>query len=90
MANKRDLKKLINYSSSELFAECIAVSLYSSSPEQENVDSLLRSIIDMRNDYVERICHVEPGKNPKEYFDALIQDFNQQIGEVLEQINSLN
>ncbi len=90
MANKRNLKKLINYSSSELFAECVAVSLYSSSPAQEDLESLLSAIIAMRNEYVDRISHVEPGVKAKDYFDKLIQDFNQQVGEVLEQINSLN
>lgn len=28
MANKRDLKRTINYITSELFAECVAASLY--------------------------------------------------------------
>ncbi|MBQ0085418.1 MAG: hypothetical protein KBS65_04155 [Prevotella sp.] len=90
MASRKDLKKIINYSTSELLAECIAVSLYSTKPAQENVDALLNSIICMRDDCVSRISHLEPGKTAKEYFDNLIQSFNQQVGEILDQINSLN
>ena len=42
MANKRDLKRGINYICSELFAECVAASVYNKNSDKDNVDSLLR------------------------------------------------
>jgi hypothetical protein len=39
MANKRDLKRTINYITSELFAETVAASLYNGKPTQEDVAS---------------------------------------------------
>ena len=48
MANKRDLKRTINYITSELFAECVAASLYNGKPEQEDVDGII-SVIVMTN-----------------------------------------
>lgn len=52
MANKRNLKHTINYVCGELFAECIAVSQYSSKPDNENVNALLRSILAINNDMI--------------------------------------
>ena len=45
MANKRDLKRTINYITSELFAECVAASLYNGKPEQEDVDGIISSLL---------------------------------------------
>ena len=44
MANKRDLKRTINYITSELFAETVAASLYNGKPTQEDVDGILSAI----------------------------------------------
>ena len=43
MANKRNLKKIINYICSDLFSECIATSLYSDKKKQEEVNAILAS-----------------------------------------------
>ena len=61
MSNKRDLKKTINYICSDLFAECVAASLYDGKPNEDNVNALLSSILMIQNDYVRRISHPEPG-----------------------------
>ena len=45
MANKRDLKKIINYICSDLFSECIAASLYNGKKKQEEINAILTSII---------------------------------------------
>ena len=90
MANRRDLKKIINYATSQIFSECVAVSLYSTKQEEEDVKALLSAIVHMRNDFIERISHKEPGKPAKAYYQNLIDSFNQQVEEILEQINSLN
>ena len=90
MANRRDLKKIINYATSQIFSECVAVSLYSSKPAEEDVAALLSAIVHMRNDFIERVSHKEPGTTGKVYYQNLIDAFNQQVEELLEQINSLN
>ena len=67
MSNKKDLKKTINYICSELFAECVAASLYNGKPNEDSVNALLSSILMIQNDYVRRISHPEPGMKQKEY-----------------------
>lgn len=88
MASKRDLKRQINYICSELFAECVAASLYKD-VAQENVDSLLSSILKIHSNYILRISHPEPGMPCKVYYKDLIDHFNNDISEVIHIIGTL-
>lgn len=90
MANKRNLKHTINYVCGELFAECIAVSQYSSKPDNENVNALFKSILAINNDMIKRVSHPEPGMPAKKYYNDLISSFNKQILEITDQIANLN
>ena len=59
MANKRSLKRSITLISEELFAECVAASLYGQNPE--SAEALIFSIIKMQDHFIRRISHPEPG-----------------------------
>lgn len=74
---------------SDLFAECVAASLYSPKNGAQDVDGILSSIIITHNDFISRISHPEPGMAPKVYFKALVSDFNKQVTEIIDQINTL-
>jgi len=89
MANKRDLKRTINYITSELFAETVAASLYNGKPSQEDVDGILSSIVMVNNDFIKRTSHPEPGLRAAEYYKNLIKDFNKQVSEIIDQISNL-
>lgn len=90
MANKRKLKRTINYICSDLFAECIAASLYNGKQNDDNASALLTSILVIHNDYVRRISHPEPGMKPKVYYQILVSSFKKQIEEVADQIGNLD
>lgn len=90
MANKRDLKRNINYITSELFAECVAASLYSGKNEKEDVDNILSSIVIVRNDFITRVSHPEPGIPQKQYYKNLIDSFNKQASEIVDHICNLS
>lgn len=90
MAKKRILKKTINYICSDLFAECVAASLYGVKTNEENVDALLSTILRMNNDYVSRISHPEPGILPKDYFKNVMESFNKDVSEIIDQISNMN
>ena len=89
MANKRDLKRTINYITSELFAECVAASLYNGKPEQQDVDGILTAIVMTNTEFIKRISHPEPGITQKVYFKDLIAKFNKQASEIVDQIANL-
>lgn len=89
MANKRNLKSSINYICSELFAECVAASLYSGNIKQEDVDGILSSIIMTHSDFISRVSHPEPGLPQKKYYANLVDDFNKQVSELVDQISNI-
>ena len=90
MPNRKDLKKTINNICSDVFAECVATSLYSGKTNEDNVDSLLATILNVRNDFISRISHPEPGMRPKEYYDHLAKDFTEHISEIIDHIGNLS
>ena len=89
MANKRELKRSINYICSDLFAEAVAVSLYDKKASKENLEALLASILIIHDDFIRRVSHPEPGLVPKVYYKAIIEDFNKQVSEIIDHIQNL-
>ena len=90
MPNRKDLKSTINSICSDVFAECVAMSLYHGNAHEDNVEALLKSILAIRNDFISRISHPEPGMKKKVYFDHLANSFAEQISEVIDQISNLS
>ncbi|MGM9702332.1 MAG: hypothetical protein ACI3YZ_02080 [Prevotella sp.] len=90
MAKRKDLKRVINNICTDLTAEVVAVSLYDAKPAEGNVLAIIDSIIKMRNNYIRRISHVEPGVPASKYFNDLIESFNNDTIEVIDQISNLN
>lgn len=90
MANKRVLKKQINFICSELFAEAIAASNYASRADvSENLNALLKSILRMHSDYIMRVSHPEPGIKAKKYYGLMIDSLNKDVNDVLDQIGNM-
>ena len=89
MANKRTLKHAVNGICEELFAECIAASLYGAEDHKENADALLFSIIKMQRNFITRVSHPEPGLTAKDYYKDLREKFSAQVSEVIDQISNL-
>ncbi len=87
MANRRALKRNINIVCEELFAECMALSLYGRN--RDGGQALFYSIIKMHDDFIRRISHAEPGMKPKVYFKTLREEFVAQAGDIIDQINHL-
>ena len=86
MASKRLLKQRINLICEELFAEYVAGSLYGQN--RESAEALIYSTIKMRNNFIRRISHPEPGMPAKVYYKDLREKFAAQAGELLDQLNS--
>lgn len=88
MANKRNLKKIINYICSDLFSECVAIALYGNKKE-EDVNAILSSVLIFHSDYIRRVSHPEPGMKPKAYYKDLITSFNVHVNETIDNIANL-
>ncbi len=88
MNNKRQLKKTINYACSELFAECMAATLYGKS-NAEDAKAVMASIMDINYDFINRVSHPEPGMKAAVYYRSLVNDFIKQTDEIIDQIRNL-
>ena len=87
MMNKRSLKKAINAVSDQLFANAVAVSLYGNDRNAENDEVLINSILKLREDFVSRISHPEPGMKKQDYYRDLREKFISQAQELADQIS---
>lgn len=81
------MKKAINAVSDQLFANAVAVSLYGTDRNAENDEALIQSILSMREDFVSRISHPEPGMKKQEYYKDLREKFISQAQELADQIS---
>lgn len=90
MANKRILKKTIHYVCEDLFAECAAATLNTGTNNADGIAALVSSIVHLQDNYVNRISHPEPGMPPKDYYKDLIEHFNKEAGEIIDQILNIN
>jgi hypothetical protein len=82
MANKRILKKDINYLTYDLLAECFTYQYFHPELDQKMFDEVASSIINNRNDLISRINHIdskEGSKKIKEQFNAIRKDFEQSV-----------
>ena len=89
MAKRRDLKKGINFLCGELFAECVAIMHYQKPTPQEDVDNVMTSILNLQDDMLSRVSHVEPGMKAKDYFKKLREDMLSHTDEIVEHIKAL-
>ncbi len=86
MANKRSLKRSITIICEEIFAECVAASLYGQN--RESAEALIFSIIKMEDDYIRRISHPEPGMPPRQYYKDLREKFAAEASEIIDHLNN--
>jgi hypothetical protein len=89
MAKRRNLKRQINYICSDLFAETMAAALYGAKVDMEAVDDTLATILVLRNDFIKRISHPEPGMEAKLFYKSIIKDFNLQVSDIIDKIGNL-
>ena len=88
MANRKDLKKAINYIAGELFTECIICSLNLSEEGKQKADKVMTDILNMQNEFISRISHTEPG-NVKGFYKKLREDFSTQVNGIVTAIGQL-
>lgn len=88
MANRRELKKNVNYIAGELFAECLINSL-SGKADQKKADEIMARVLVMQDEFVSRLSHTEPG-NVKGFYRKFRSDFNAKVNEIIDAIAALN
>ena len=88
MANRRQLKKNVNYIAGELFAECLINTMAVPGIDAEKADKVLADILIMQDDFVSRISHTEPG-NVKAFYRNFRESFNEKVNAIIDDIEKL-
>ena len=78
MASRKNLKKSVKSVCDDLFADCVVLSMVEQG-DREELNKLMGEVADLYGDIVCRICHVEPGLAPREYFKERANDLSDRI-----------
>ncbi len=88
MASRRQLKKDISYVIGDLFTECLVSKELIPGTNKDEADKIIVELLRLDNEFITRISHTEPG-NAKQYYKALIKDFQSGITSVVDRIVKL-
>ncbi len=91
MANKRDLKREVNFITEELVSQCLFLRDFTPDMPAEKCDMLITRLLDTQDEYLRRISAPDGKDNPKlvkKYYQKLIQDFDAAIGDILNEIGA--
>lgn len=84
MASRKNLKKSIKLISSELFADCVALSMCNAS-DKEALAALMADILNVEGEYVARISHTEKGQE-RLFYKKLREEFTAKANEISDKI----
>ncbi|MBR4312725.1 MAG: hypothetical protein IKT86_05210 [Bacteroidaceae bacterium] len=87
MANKRNLKKGINYVASDLFLECIVLKQIKKA-DSTRADEIMADILYLQNEFLARAGHPEPGC-VKKYYRKLQEDFTTEVGNIIRRMQAM-
>ena len=88
MANRRKIKKQINLICGELFAEVVAMTLYTPNINKQIADDVMTSILKLQDEMLRRVSHTQPG-NVKGFYKKLCADMDSHVDEIFDQIANL-
>ena len=88
MSSRKNLKKAVNYITSELFAECGALCNLIPNTDVNKLEEIIGDIIELRKEHIARISHTEPG-NTKGFYKKLNEDFAKGVNDIVERLQQL-
>lgn len=80
MANRRTLKKELKQITSDLFADCVALSMCQQA-DKETLENLMKEVIALHTDYVSRVSHTEK-KSVHKFYQQLKKEFAEKANEL--------
>lgn len=86
MANRRTLKKQINIVCGSLLVECVATSHFMPNVPRQEIDDMMVSVLNLQDDMIRRVSHVEPGMKPSIFFKKMRQELGIRTEEIMNQL----
>lgn len=92
MANKRDLKKDIDYLVYEVVSDCFTVMTVKPDEKGDEIAAIISDAVKLRNDLFARVNHPDGKENPslvKKYYTAIRIDLIKGIDSLFERISDI-
>lgn len=92
MANKRNLKKDIDYLVYEVVSDCFAVMTVNPGEKGDKVTGIVSDAVKLRNELFARVNHPDGKKNPglvKKYYTGIRLDLIKGIDSLFERISAV-
>ncbi|MBQ4822854.1 hypothetical protein [Aquimarina sp. MMG016] len=88
MANKRDLKKDINYVLGDIIEEVYVWELNNPGKDSKAGEAIIDEAISSFDEFMVRVNDRKP-ENPKKHFKAIREDLEKKATSLVEKVNSL-
>ena len=82
------MKKRVKDVCTLLTMECLLKTLQVSGDKKDRLDKIVGDVLDLRDDFVSRISHTEPG-NVKGYYRKFHEDFSNKVENVAGELDKL-
>jgi hypothetical protein len=92
MATIRDLKKDINYLTSEIITEVYVRKVLFSDVKESDVSKIIGDAVAFRNDLIARVNHPDGKDNPKlvkAHYQKVKRDMTDQFSAMIDKVNKL-
>lgn len=87
MASRKSLKREIKAACAELLFDCVALKL-TGQADNEKLDTLMVEVLQLNNDFVARLSHIEKGSE-KAFFAQYKQQFTERANALTDSIVKL-
>ncbi len=92
MATIRDLKKDINYLTSEIITEAYVRKVLFNDVKDDDVSKIIADAVAFRNDLIARVNHPDGKDNPKlvkAHYQKIKKDMTDQFSAMIDKVNKL-
>lgn len=91
MANKKNLKKDINYITGEILTECYTHLYLFPDKNEKKVLSIITKTVDTRNNFIARVNNPKiENSTAKKYYNSLIEEIITNTNNLSEELSKLN
>lgn len=91
MASIKNLKKDINFLTSELIDECLIYKMFHPKTDENKISSTIEKIVEKRNNLIYNVIHLKEKKESesvKNYYKSIYQEIEKELVSILDELST--